>query len=283
MKSTLIIFALIIFNLNANSYKYSANLNSSWELTKNTNINCELSHNIPNYGLATFNVSAGQKKDILFNIEQFVKPNDTGILEIYSKPPAWKHGFTTNLISTLKIYKNFSMSLTSKQSNIILNELYNGFIPTFIYEELNRKIEVEVMPVRFNSEYSKFQHCISNLLNYSFEDISFSVIHFDKNIDVLNNQSLINVKKLINYIKSSENIKSIEIKSYTDSYGSRATNNEISQKRANIIKDLFLINGIKENVFIIKNYGEKKPVASNETIKGRDSNRRVIIKLTENI
>ena len=66
------------------------------------------------------------------------------------------------------------------------------------------------------------------------------------------------------------------IAGHTDSIGSDVYNLALSRRRAEAVK-AFLITEyqLSEQRFIIKPYGESKPIASNDTDEGRAQNRRV--------
>ncbi len=68
----------------------------------------------------------------------------------------------------------------------------------------------------------------------------------------------------------------IEISGHTDSTGSATVNRNLSQARAdNVAKFLVEVGGIPASRIIATGYGEKRPVASNDTPAGRAANRRV--------
>jgi len=71
----------------------------------------------------------------------------------------------------------------------------------------------------------------------------------------------------------------IEIQGHTDSSGSAAYNLQLSIKRAQAVKDLLVRNNISANRLTVKGFGESKPIASNETVAGRNENRRVEYKI----
>jgi outer membrane protein OmpA-like peptidoglycan-associated protein len=69
---------------------------------------------------------------------------------------------------------------------------------------------------------------------------------------------------------------SVSVLGYTDSYGGDVQNLELSTARAEAVKQYLLANtDLNDSRIIIVGYGESKPIASNETIKGRATNRRV--------
>lgn len=69
----------------------------------------------------------------------------------------------------------------------------------------------------------------------------------------------------------------IRIEGHTDNIGSMEYNIDLSQKRAEAIKDYLVRNGIDESRISTVGFGYKKPIASNDTEKGRALNRRAEI------
>ncbi len=68
----------------------------------------------------------------------------------------------------------------------------------------------------------------------------------------------------------------IHIQGYTDSYGGDITNLELSQSRADAVREYLLANmAIDKGDIDAAGYGETLPIANNETPEGRAKNRRV--------
>ncbi|MBD0784954.1 OmpA family protein [Vibrio sp. Y2-5] len=67
----------------------------------------------------------------------------------------------------------------------------------------------------------------------------------------------------------------VEISGYTDSSGSAAYNQTLSEKRAQAAADAIIAKGIDESRITVKGEGEENPIASNQTPEGREKNRRV--------
>lgn len=78
-------------------------------------------------------------------------------------------------------------------------------------------------------------------------------------VEALNNASSVNVR----------------IEGHTDSTGSDAYNQSLSERRANAVRDYLVDHGIDGARLTTEGKGESQPVASNDTADGRYQNRRV--------
>jgi outer membrane protein OmpA-like peptidoglycan-associated protein len=67
----------------------------------------------------------------------------------------------------------------------------------------------------------------------------------------------------------------LEIEGHTDSVGSDAYNQTLSEKRAGSVRDYLVDNGVSINNVIARGLGKGNPVADNSTAAGRKLNRRV--------
>lgn len=67
----------------------------------------------------------------------------------------------------------------------------------------------------------------------------------------------------------------LEIEGHTDSIGSDAYNQALSEKRAGSVRDYLVDNGVSINNVIARGLGKANPVADNSTAAGRKLNRRV--------
>jgi outer membrane protein OmpA-like peptidoglycan-associated protein len=67
----------------------------------------------------------------------------------------------------------------------------------------------------------------------------------------------------------------LEIEGHTDSVGSDAYNQALSEKRAASVRDYLVDNSVSINNVIARGFGKTRPVADNSTAAGRKLNRRV--------
>ncbi len=69
----------------------------------------------------------------------------------------------------------------------------------------------------------------------------------------------------------------IQVAGFTDSTGSDAYNQGLSERRANAVASYLTSKGVGSNRMVIKGMGESYPIASNDSDAGRAQNRRVEI------
>ena len=69
----------------------------------------------------------------------------------------------------------------------------------------------------------------------------------------------------------------VTVEGHTDNSGSDALNQQLSQARANAVKEALVSNfGIAAERVTALGYGETRPIADNATLSGRAENRRVV-------
>lgn len=72
----------------------------------------------------------------------------------------------------------------------------------------------------------------------------------------------------------------IEVQGHTDNVGNEQANIELSDKRANAVRDYLINKGVDPNRLTAKGYGPANPIADNATKEGRAKNRRVEFDIT---
>jgi outer membrane protein OmpA-like peptidoglycan-associated protein len=282
---TLVTLSLLIAQTNAGTRQYRADIsNSSWQLTDNSRLQCTLSHQIPRYGKAKFYSSANRKMNMEFELEMMRLPDSYSLAEVRSEAPNWRPGIAGRTLANMTLHKQFSPGLPKKIAWNMLNELEQGMSPTFYYNDWysdNDKITVGLSTARFQQAYQAFVSCVSKLLDFNFDDISYTVLNYQFGSDKLTKASQKRMNMIVEYLALDSKLDLVLIDGYSDSYGGRNTNLKMSQRRANKVRELIVSSGIDASRIEANGYGEKRHVASNETIIGRSKNRRVVIRMEQ--
>ncbi|MDO5607790.1 MAG: OmpA family protein [Capnocytophaga sp.] len=103
-------------------------------------------------------------------------------------------------------------------------------------------------------------------------------ILFDTGKSTIKPESAAVLEQIVGVLNQYKGSK-FSIEGYTDSTGSRALNERLSDERANAVKIFLVQSGIDANRLTAKGFGPEKPIASNANAKGRALNRRVEINL----
>lgn len=70
----------------------------------------------------------------------------------------------------------------------------------------------------------------------------------------------------------------VVISGHTDSVGRETYNQALSERRALAVKQYFVAGGVPTEFIVVQGWGESVPIATNETLVGREQNRRVEIR-----
>ena len=118
------------------------------------------------------------------------------------------------------------------------------------------------------------------------EDVKTKLTYIAKNIYFHTNKATLQqishdpLDQLVDILKRYPNA-TLVIEGHTDNTGSNAYNIELSENRANAVKNYLTSKGIDGSRLTATGYGEEKPVTTNNTAEGRKLNRRVELKLSE--
>lgn len=91
--------------------------------------------------------------------------------------------------------------------------------------------------------------------------------------------AMLSIDKLSEILKQNPNEK-VVIQGHTDNTGNPSYNRQLSQQRAEAVRDALVSRGIAPDRLVARGYGESFPVANNTTEAGRQQNRRVDILVT---
>ena len=109
--------------------------------------------------------------------------------------------------------------------------------------------------------------------------VTFGDVLFDFDQASLKANSRDSITTLANYLIKNPDRKVI-VEGYTDSKGSAAYNQGLSERRANAVKNALVRAGVEPSRIVAQGYGKEYPVADNATSSGRAQNRRVEVTIS---
>ncbi len=284
-KSVLAISLLMSFSATAGLRHYSATIeDSNWQLSQNTRLQCTLSHQLPGYGEAMFTSMASKQLNMEFELDMLRLPRNYGVAAVYSVPPKWMPGQTQKQIADMSIRKQYNGDLPEKAAWTMLSELEKGYWPTLYYQDWYSdydRVAVGLNASNFSQPYYEFAQCVSNLLPFSFDDIAYTVLSYKSNSIDLTKYSQKRLQMIGDYLKEDTDLELVLLDGYSDSYGGRWNNKQLSIRRAVEIKTFFSDMGVDPARIEVTGHGERRHSAPNTTKQSRATNRRVVIRMAK--
>lgn len=113
------------------------------------------------------------------------------------------------------------------------------------------------------------------------EDVWFELdrIQFESGSASLRPGSRAQLRDVAAILKAYPAVK-LEIGGYTDDTGDPAANQQLSQARAESVRGALVAEGVAADRLEAEGYGERHPIASNDTMEGRARNRRIALRVT---
>ncbi|HXZ79227.1 MAG TPA: OmpA family protein [Terriglobales bacterium] len=114
---------------------------------------------------------------------------------------------------------------------------------------------------------------------YSSQDLvgalNLYVINFSTGSAQLPSESYDFLNKAAAAMQAAPSGTTIEVGGHTDNVGDASANAQLSEKRADSVRDYLVKQGVNPSALVAKGYGDTRPVASNDTEEGRFRNRRI--------
>jgi outer membrane protein OmpA-like peptidoglycan-associated protein len=104
--------------------------------------------------------------------------------------------------------------------------------------------------------------------------VNMSDVLFDTGKFTLKPETQVSLAKVATILSLYPSLK-VQVEGYTDSVGSDAYNQTLSENRANAVQTFLVTNGVPAANVTAAGYGKANPVADNSTAAGRSQNRRV--------
>jgi outer membrane protein OmpA-like peptidoglycan-associated protein/tetratricopeptide (TPR) repeat protein len=216
-----------------------------------------------------------------FDLPQNVRPEEvtllSGTLLDGDRP--------TNEATTLTL-KNLK---TKEETNIQVDEATGNYAHVVRKaDQADLIVKVEKQGVAFNSKFVdaaeagdegviKADFEVSPMAvgkEYRLNDINFATNSFE-----LDKKAQFIIDEFVNFLKVNPSVK-VEIQGHTDNIGNPSDNQALSVNRAKSVYNYLLQKGITSSRLQSAGYGQDRPIADNNTEKGRAKNRRTVFVIT---
>ncbi|MDQ7797689.1 MAG: OmpA family protein [Candidatus Edwardsbacteria bacterium] len=179
--------------------------------------------------------------------------------------------------ATLYFYGPDRKAMDNPATSDLLTGIYSTQLPPNIYniQAHAEGYNIETAPAPVNDKQTFIQNFEMRMIPKKGEKVVLSGIKFRSGKADIMASSMPILDEAAKLLKENPTIK-VEIGGHTDSRGSAARNQKLSEARAYSVRN-YLINkhGIAGERLTAVGYGEDMPMETNKTVRGRAANRRI--------
>lgn len=248
--------------------------NSQWYLSESV-FECTLVHQVPGYGRAVFRHRAGESLSFFLESETPVMRPGRGMLVV--EAPSWRPGAAPRSLGRVSVDDSGRpVSLDSRLAMIMVQGLLEGMDPTVTRESWydGSPVRVKVSNINFAGQFSGYRSCTSGLLPVNYDQVKRSRIPFASGSISLSGADRELLDNIVAYVQADSTVERIFVDGHTDSSGSRIDNRALSERRANVVAEYLIGEGIDTDMVTVRAHADQYQVS------GRPAdNRRTTIRL----
>ena len=260
---------------------YQAGIHAAAWTFNGTKSVCELSHQIPGFGVAHFHRLAGE--ELKFRIDSFKQIPLGGVARMHEVSPPWIHTEADPITRQVELWPGDSpLRLAGRSAAWLLASLAKGQIGSFDFypgAEQPGAVSVRLSPVNYQRPYAKFRQCLKEISGKGFQAYQQIQVQFPFAGDELDSVATQRLAGLVGFVLADPSIRRIEISGHTDSKGGRSYNRKLSKRRAMRVHDYLVQAGVQAELMKIQAFGEARPARRGHGERTGAVNRRVEIKL----
>ncbi len=271
---------LLVLPVKGWALDFAAGLDSSeWHLEP-SELQCKLWQPVPQFGMAVFEVNAGEVLSFYLEADRPVRQKGKASLSI--QPPFWRPGAKAESVTAFKIRQGKRpVVVSASHANKMIDELLEGMTPTLRIPGWSNgnALQVGVSSVNFQDAYEGMLSCLTGLYPANFNQLQYSFLLFDTNRYGVKGPTKERLDLIVGYLEVDPTVSHIYVYGHTDNVGRRGHNWELSRLRAKEVKEYLIKQGVDPEMITTNYYGESRPRVKNNTKGNRTKNRRVYVKL----
>jgi len=238
---------------------------------------CRLVQPVPRFGSGGFLKRAGEAT--VFELRTTGPWLAAGSASLQAAAAPWRPGLgDVNLGTVQLVAGDQPLSSSAQQALRLLSGLREGRTPLVTGRDgLAQRVEVRLLPMRFDKAYQEFEACTRKLLAVNFEQIRHSQINFPDGGDALDDVAKAKLDIIDGYLKADPTVNHVIVSGYSDNRGTRLDNRQESRLRAIAVMEYLKAKGFAADQIELRFFGEQYPVAPNNSKTNRALNRRVTL------
>lgn len=257
---------------------------SSWVITQDSRLRCEIEHNIPRFGKAIFYQDSG--RSLQLRVETLHTYKKDLNISFRSVTANWKGIHTESELATLKSTGRHQLvDITSDAARHAYFELQQGYQPSlFFVDEADglNSVSAILSTVNFRDIEADFGSCMTRLFPYNFEDLKTARVHFefDDEFPKIEEEERA-LQNMLEYIQLDKSVHTLLISGHTDFKGSECYNDNLSARRALYVYDYLIQSGVDPRRLQLEFHGEAQPISKGRDDASRAKNRRVTVTMVK--
>ncbi len=256
---------------------YSASFSDAKWTAQTGAFACSLSHDIPGFGSARFSRSTGVAEPL--ELRHTNKTFAAGSVRIESIPPMWRPEDSPAVLGQAQATGGTaSLKITTKLDSIT-KTLERGTNVVFSGGMGDSGLRVGLEARNFNPAFSQYRKCITNLIPYTFNQISRTIIFYGRSAEALSGTAKTQLDTIIRYVKADPKVLGIIIDAHSDKLETPEDGERQSQIQAEWVAQYLIDKGIDSNKITTRWHGDQFPIANNKDKAGQAKNRRVTVRL----
>ncbi len=271
-------------------------LQGNW-VAEQGNGTCTLIQTIRGYGEARFSRNGADAP--AFELEALRPHFNGGEVDLASVTPVWHRAYPQHhLLAAVTADDDGALRLEGPLVQQMLMQLRDGRQLSFrqgFVDSAAIALSVDVSPVHFRPVYGELAGCgtgggavetRNGATDADYEAADDTRVFFDIDSSRLLPESLERLEQLVAEIESRLSatppaLARIRIEGHTDSTGTEAHNEGLSERRAEAVATVLREAGIDGNLLELSHHAARRPAASNDTADDRQRNRRTLVTLIE--
>lgn len=117
-----------------------------------------------------------------------------------------------------------------------------------------------------------------DLCERAFENLAFEAVAFKESSTAIRDSSFATLDRLVEYANDCQDVM-LTITGHTDASGDESWNQQLSRARAQAVADYMVVRGVAAERLKVDGRGSAQPIADNNSVIGRERNRRIEFEL----
>ena len=240
---------------------------------------CQISHDISGFGELDLIATPDASLELQISSQWLNLENTQIQAEVIV--PSWHQDQKQEFPSLVLETQNKQLaSVTNDKLAFYLKGITSGYsIKVTVNNKIGESFSALANGIESKAVIEQFRHCYAQLLPKPYSYVRRVDLTFDSGASKLNTHHEQDLQAIALYVEADPSIERVLVDAHADGNGHHLANLVLSKERADEVASRLVELGLAIDMVEVRHHGERMPLVSNATIKGRKLNRRVTVKL----